>query len=133
MALNGVPWAALPLALHLPGTEIRRQDHGGMAVCHIELAAGTHTAPVFADLPGDHCALPHWGHVIAGRIRVHGSEHTQDFGPGESCYWAPGHNLEALTDVEYVEITPAEAYDELMEHAAGSRQDPAQAGGATHD
>ena len=35
---------------------------------------------------------------------------------GETYYWAPGHNLEAVTDAEYIEITRSEDYDALMEH-----------------
>ncbi|GAA2985541.1 hypothetical protein Sfulv_17770 [Streptomyces fulvorobeus] len=40
-----------------------------------------------------------------------------DNSPDESCYWAPGHNLEALTNLEYFEITPSNDYDTLMSHA----------------
>ena len=35
---------------------------------------------------------------------------------GETYYWAPGHNLEAVTDAEYIEITRSEDYDALMAH-----------------
>jgi hypothetical protein len=31
-------------------------------------------------------------------------------------YWEPGHNLEAVTDAEYVEITRSEDHDALMAH-----------------
>ena len=31
-------------------------------------------------------------------------------------YWPAGHNLEAVTDAEYLEITKADQYDELMAH-----------------
>jgi hypothetical protein len=34
----------------------------------------------------------------------------------ETYYWEPGHNLEAVTDAEYVEITRSEDYDALMAH-----------------
>jgi hypothetical protein len=34
----------------------------------------------------------------------------------ETYYWAPGHNLEVVTDVEYFEISKIDDYDVLMDH-----------------
>jgi len=36
-----------------------------------------------------------------------------DYEAGQTFYWEPGHNLEAVIDVEYVEITWIEDYDAL--------------------
>ena len=38
-------------------------------------------------------------------MRVHGADGARDYEAGETYYWAPGHNLEAVTDAEYLEIT----------------------------
>ncbi|WP_432146494.1 hypothetical protein [Streptomyces sp. bgisy084] len=113
---SGISWDSLPTVFEAPGTEIRRQDHGGMAVCRIRLEAGVRTDPVFAGLPDDRCPYPHWGHIISGSMRVHGPDGVHEFASGESYYWAPGHNLEALTELEYLEVTPAKDYDALMSH-----------------
>jgi hypothetical protein len=49
-------------------------------------------------------------------MRVHGADGARDYDAGETYYWAPGHNLEAVTDAEYIEITRSEDYDALMAH-----------------
>ena len=51
-------------------------------------------------------------------MRVHSADGHRDYEAGESYYWAPGHNLEAVTDAEYLEISRNEEYDALMEHCA---------------
>ena len=49
-------------------------------------------------------------------MRVHYADSTKDYDAGEVYYWAPGHNLEAVTDAEYIELTKSAEYDTLMEH-----------------
>jgi hypothetical protein len=115
---DGITWDGLEVVLKSEDTEIRRTDEGGLAICLLRLARGAHTAPVFVGLPGDRCQCPHWGHIIRGAIRVHTADGARTFEEGESYFWAPGHNLEALTDCEYLEISPAADYDALMAHVA---------------
>ena len=52
----------------------------------------------------------------AAAASSHTSSGTRDYEAGETYYWAPGHNLEAITACEYLEISPADEYDALMEH-----------------
>ncbi len=106
----------MPVVVRTDDTEIRRVDRGGLAMCLIRIAAGTHTAPVFAGLPDDRCQCPHWGHIIRGSLRVHAADGARTFEAGESYFWPPGHNLEALTDCEYLEISPQDDYNDLMAH-----------------
>jgi hypothetical protein len=115
---DGITWERLPVAMKGPGTEIRREDLGGHAVCILRLEAGMHTGPLFQGLPDDRCQCPHWGYMIHGTIRVHGADGAKTYDAGEAYYWPPGHNLEAVTDCEYLEITPASDFDALMEHVA---------------
>ena len=35
-------------------------------------------------------------------MRVHSADGARDYDAGESYYWAAGHNLEAVTDTEYL-------------------------------
>jgi hypothetical protein len=49
----------------------------------------------------------HWGYIIAGTVRVHGPNNTLDYEAGQAYYWEPGHNIEAVIDAEYVEISRA--------------------------
>jgi hypothetical protein len=113
---DGITWDDLPTELEGPGTEIRRRDFGGLAVCLIRLQAGLRTDPLFAGLPDDRCQCAHWGHIMSGTMRVHGTDGPREYAAGESYYWAPGHNLEAVTDSEYLEITRSDEYDGLMGH-----------------
>jgi hypothetical protein len=87
---DGLAWDDLTPELEGPGVGIRRKDFGGLAMCLIRLDAGT--------------------------MRVHGADGVRDYTAGETYYWAPGHNLEAVTDAEYLEITRSEDYDALIGH-----------------
>jgi hypothetical protein len=109
-------WADLSIELEGPGVEIRRKDLGGLALCLIRLDGGVRTDPLFAGMPDDRCQCAHWGYIISGTMRVHGADGARDYEAGETYYWEPGHNLEAVTDAEYLEITRSEDYDALMAH-----------------
>jgi hypothetical protein len=84
---DGITWDDLPTELAGPGTEIRRQDYDGLAICLIRLEAGVRTDPLFAGLPGDRCQCAHWGHIMSGTMRIHGADGARDYTAGESYYW----------------------------------------------
>ena len=113
---DGNAWEDLAPELEGPGVGIRRMDAGGLATCLIRLDAGVKTDPLFAGLPDDRCQCAHWGYIISGTMRVHSSDGSRDYAAGEVYYWEPGHNLEAVTAAEYIEITRSEEYDALMAH-----------------
>lgn len=113
---DGLAWDDLTHELEGPGVAIRRADSGGLATCLIRLRAGSRTDPLFAGLPEDCCQCAHWGYIISGTMRVHSADGSRDYAAGETYYWAAGHNLEAVTDAEYLEITRSEEYDHLMKH-----------------
>lgn len=113
---DGYGWDDMATALQGPGVEIRRVDDDGLAQCVIRLDAGLRTDPLFAGLSDDRCQCAHWGYIISGTMRVHYADSTKDYAAGEVYYWAPGHNLEAVTDAEYIELTKSAEYDTLMEH-----------------
>ena len=113
---DGLAWDDMSVELEGPGAEIRRADSDGLAMCLIRLDAGMRTDPLFAGLPGDRCQCAHWGYIISGTMRVHGASGARDYDAGETYYWEPGHNLEAVSDAYYLEITRSSEYDGLMEH-----------------
>jgi hypothetical protein len=113
---DGYGWDDMETALVGPGVEIRRVDDDGLAQCVIKLEAGQRTDPLFAGLPDDRCQCAHWGYILTGTMRVHDANGAKDYVAGEVYYWAPGHNLEAVTDAEYVEISRSDEYDVLMAH-----------------
>ena len=68
---DGITWDDLPTELEGPGTEIRRTDRGGLALCLLRLEKGVDTRPLFKGMPDDECQCTHWGYMISGTIRVH--------------------------------------------------------------
>lgn len=113
---EGYGWDDMQVALQGPGVEIRRADDDGLAQAVIRLDAGLKTDPLFAGLPEDRCQCAHWGFIMSGIMRVHYADGAKDYEAGEVYYWPPGHNLEAVTDTEYLEISRAGEYDVLMDH-----------------
>jgi hypothetical protein len=56
-------------------------------------------------------------------MRVHSADGSADYHAGEPYYWSPGHNLEAVTEAEYLEISDVADYEMLMEHCAAAMAD----------
>lgn len=113
---DGINWDEAPAALEAPGVEIRRVDHGDLAMALIRLSQGVDTRPLFAGMPNDQCQCKHWGYIISGTMLVRDDDGERTYDAGDAYYWAPGHNLEAVTDAEYLEYSPAADYDVLMAH-----------------
>lgn len=126
---DGLAWDDLPSDLEGPGVAIRRKDFDGLAMCLIHFCAGEKTDEVFAGMPDDRCQCAHWGYIIAGTIRVHSADGAREYTAGETYYWAPGHNLEAVTDVDYFEISKVGDYNVLMDHCRGVLAAAAEAAG----
>ncbi len=115
---DGISWEDAPRALEAPGVDIRRVDHGDLAMCLIRLAKGVDTRPLFKGLPDDECQCDHWGYIISGTMLVRSGDGERTYDAGEAYFWPPGHNLEARTDAVYLEFSPSDQYDELMAHCA---------------
>jgi len=45
--------------------------------------------------------------------------------PARRFYWAPGHAPEALEDAEYVDFSPTEELQRVIEHITRSAAEPA--------
>lgn len=113
-------WDDLPVLLEGPGTQIRGFESQGIITALIRLSAGTDAREFFVGLPHDHCQTPHWGYVISGRLKLW----QQDggclvFDPGMVFAWEPGHAPAADEDTEYLEVSPADEYRQLMAHVKG--------------
>ena len=110
----------LPIAIADGDVQVRLRDEGGLSVGYVCLPAGADLRPATRGLPGDLCPCPHWGYMIKGRVRMHTVDGHQDFAAGEAFYWAPGHAPEALEDSEYVDFSPTEAFQRVIEHITGA-------------
>lgn len=106
-----------PVAIEGDGVEFRKQPiGGGMSASFVRLPAGADLRPAVVGLPDDLCPCPHWGYVLAGRVRMHTRDGAEDYAAGQAFYWAAGHAPEALEDVEYVDFSPTDELDRVIDH-----------------
>ena len=64
--------------MEIPGAVIRqRRDFGDVSGFdqisgeYFTLSSGVDTTALFEGLEGDLCQCPHWGYLLAGRLRMH--------------------------------------------------------------
>jgi hypothetical protein len=114
----------MSVAMEGDGLEIRIDEAGEMTVGLFRLPSGTDLRPLLHGLEGDLCQCPHWGYMLKGTVRMHTPTGQKDYEAGQAFYWAPGHAPEALEDVEYVDFSPTQELNTVLEHvkqqAAGS-------------
>jgi hypothetical protein len=107
----------VPVALEGDGVELRiKPMGGGMSVGYIRLPQGTDMGPALKGMPGDACQCPHWGYLLKGRLVMHTAEGEQAYEAGQAYYWAPGHVPVALEDCEFVEFSPTEDFQKVIDH-----------------
>ncbi len=111
----------LPVALaDDTGVEVRAGEiGGGMTAAFFNLPAGTDLRPALAGLEDDLCQCPHWGYILAGKLRMHTASGSEEYGPGQAVYWAPGHAPEALEDTQYVDFSPTDEINHVVAHIKG--------------
>jgi hypothetical protein len=115
--MKGITREETPMAIEGGGVEFRRQPiGGGMSAAFVRLPQGTDLRPAVAGLPDDLCPCPHWGYVLAGKVRMHTLDGALDYEAGQAYYWAAGHAPEALEDTEFVEFSPSDELDHVIEH-----------------
>lgn len=105
----------LPVALEARWGVSRQAEWGKLSVALEAFRAQTDTSAVLRGLPGDRCPCPHWGYVIAGRMRVRYREREELIVTGEAYYLAPGHARVYEEDTELVEFSPKGQYQATFE------------------
>jgi hypothetical protein len=104
----------------------RAEDHGpvvdhsdeldGYTVNFVSFRQDVDATPLLKGLPDDQCQCPHWGYVIAGRVRYRRGEGEEVFEAGDAFYLAPGHApVGSDPGSEIVQFSPT---NELREVAA---------------
>jgi hypothetical protein len=106
----------MTVAMEGDGLEIRLEEAGEMTVGLFRLPAGTDMRPLVQGLEGDLCQCPHWGYMLKGTVRMHTPTGPQEYEAGQAFYWAPGHAPEALEDVEYVDFSPTQELNAVLNH-----------------
>jgi len=117
--MRRIPFEDLPIVIEDGELQVRLRDEAGVSVGHVRLPAGADLRPATKGLPDDLCPCPHWGYMLKGRVRMHTADGHMDFGVGEAFYWGPGHAPEALEDSEYVDFSPTEKFQPVIDHIIG--------------
>ncbi|MDQ3932377.1 MAG: hypothetical protein M3252_06025 [Actinomycetota bacterium] len=92
---------------------------GGMTTAFVRVPKGADFTPALAGLPDDLGQCPHSGYLLEGRVRMHTRDSEQVYEAGEAFYWAPGHAPEALEDSEYVDFSPTDDFNHVINHIEG--------------
>jgi hypothetical protein len=117
--MQSITFADLPVAIAGEGVDFRTQAFGEMSVAWVKLGAGADLRPALKGLQGDMCQCPHWGYMLRGQLRMHTPEGMQTYSAGEAFYWAAGHAPEAITDCEYVDVSPTKEVEKVLRHVTG--------------
>ena len=120
--MQQIPRTSVPVVIADGDLEVRVKDMDGLAVGFVRLPAGADLRPATKGLPGDLCPCPHWGYMLKGKVRMHLPDGGHmDFVAGEAFHWAAGHAPEALEDSEYVDFSPTDEFQKVIDHiTAGS-------------
>jgi len=115
--MKAISRAEAPVAIEGDGVELRMQElGGGMTTAFVRLPKGADLRPALAGLPDDLCQCPHWGYLLEGRVKMHTRDGGQIYEAGQAFYWAPGHAPEALEDSEYVDFSPTDEFNHVIDH-----------------
>jgi hypothetical protein len=115
--MKAVTRTEAPVAIEGDGVELRTKElGGGMTTAFVRLPAGADLRPALVGLPEDLCQCPHWGYVLSGRVKMHTRDGAEVYEAGEAFYWAAGHAPEALEDSEYVDFSPTDEFQHVIDH-----------------
>jgi hypothetical protein len=90
----------------------RREDFGDYTVNIVSFAADADLADPLQALPGGFCQCPHWGYVVAARMRFVFDDHEEVYEAGDAFYQPPGHRPYVDAGTELVQFSPTEKLDE---------------------
>lgn len=109
--------ADTPVKIANDNVEVRLSEAAGpMTVSFISLKQGTDLGPALVGLDGDHCACPHWGYMLEGRLLMRTPRGDETYEAGEAFYWSPGHVPVALEDCRYVDFSPTDEFAPVIAH-----------------
>ena len=120
--MKSISRAEAPIAIEGNGVELRMQEvGGGMTTAFVRLPKGADLRPALTGLPEGLCQCAHWGYLLEGRVKMHTRNGEEIYEAGQAFYWAPGHGPEALEDSEYVDFSPTDEFNYVIEHIRGQR------------
>jgi hypothetical protein len=114
--MKAISRAEAPVVIDGDGVELRMQKlGGGMTTAFVRVAKGVDFRAALVGLPDDLCPCPHWGYLLEGRLRMHTRDGEEVYEAGQAVYWAPGHAPEVLEDCEYVDFSPTDEFNHVID------------------
>jgi mannose-6-phosphate isomerase-like protein (cupin superfamily) len=86
----------------------RREDMDGYAVEFVSFGADADLDGPLQALPGGSCHCPHWGYVVAGRMRFVYADHEEVYEAGDAFYTPPGHRPYVEAGTELLQFSPTQ-------------------------
>jgi len=106
-----------PQARSALGDMARGLDEGGNMLALMSLPDGTDFCQLLKGLPHDHCQCPHWGYLMKGRVKVDYQDGESEIvEAGDLYYWPPGHTIAVEGDTQYVEFSPSDQFNDVLDH-----------------
>jgi hypothetical protein len=84
----------------------RREEMDGYTVQFVSFAADSNLDGPLQALPGGACQCPHWGYVIAGRMRYVFDDGEEVYEAGDAFYQPPGHRPYVDAGTELLQFSP---------------------------
>jgi mannose-6-phosphate isomerase-like protein (cupin superfamily) len=86
----------------------RREQMGDYLVEFVSFAADSDLDGPLQALPDGMCHCPHWGYVIAGRMRFVSADREEVYEAGDAFYQPPGHRPYVDAGTELLQFSPAD-------------------------
>jgi mannose-6-phosphate isomerase-like protein (cupin superfamily) len=86
----------------------RRTEMDGYTVEFVSFAADADLDGPLQSLPGGSCQCPHWGYVIAGRMRFVYGDREEVYEAGDAFYTPPGHRPYVEAGTEILQFSPTQ-------------------------
>ena len=84
----------------------RREDMNGYSVEFVSFGADSDLDAPLQALPSGACQCPHWGYVLAGRMRFVYADHEEVYEAGDAFYTPPGHRPYVEAGTELLQFSP---------------------------
>ena len=105
----------LPFLFGADSAGIRGANWGKLRSVIVSLPSGTDMTPLLRGLPDDLCPCPHWGYVLKGRLKVTYADGEELLKAGDLFYLPPGHTGLVEEDVEFIEFSPPDEHDAVLD------------------
>ncbi len=86
----------------------RREEMEGYTIQFVSFGADSDLDQPLQALPGGACQCPHWGYVIAGRMRYVFGDREEVYEAGDAFYQPPGHRPYVDAGTELLQFSPTE-------------------------